>query len=364
MKLQIEITTRCNLSCKHCVRSFCRIEERKMNVQKFKSIVDSFDADRIILYGYGEPLLHEDLKDLLRIANTRAETLIVTNATLNFKKIADYVDILGVSINSASVLRSKLNDVEEASKHADVWISTILTKDNISELFDIVSLASEIDVNVIATNLNPYNKNLYEQALFVELSERPVDECLKHFNSPEDIEKFLAEVSKLDQNSLELYNQMLEEIGKYHLNVSGVAERWERIKTAKKVKITFERVKELAESLGVSLDLPKLFADELERACPYEDAVFVRVDGKIVPCSEFAYTHPMFVNRHSKLVVEQTLNEVFDKKRKNLVKNFPWCGDCQFADICWFVEENRDCYGNEPSCSECLASVGIVRCLL
>lgn len=335
-----------------------------MDIQTFKSIVDSFDADRIILYGYGEPLLHEDLKDLLRIANVRAETLIVTNATLNFKKIAENVDILGVSINSASVLRSKLSDIAEASKHADVWISTILTKDNISELFDLVSLASETGVNITATNLNPYNRSMYERALFVELSEKPVDECLKHFNSPEDIEKFLAEVSRLDQNFLELYNQMLEDIGKYHLNVSGVAERWERIKTAKKVKMTFERAKELAESLGIQFDLPKLFADELERYCPYEDAVFVRVDGKIVPCSEFAYTHPMFVNCHSKLVVEQSLDDAFDKKRKNLVKNFPWCGDCQFAEVCWFVEENRDCYGNEPSCSECLASVGIVRCLL
>ncbi len=364
MKLQIEISTKCNLSCKHCVRSFCGIEEREMNVQTFKSIVDSFDADRIILYGYGEPLLHEDLKDLLRIANARAETLIVTNATLNFKKIAEDVDILGVSINSAGVLRSKLSDVAEAYKHAEVWISTILTKDNISELFDLVSLASNVGVGIVATNLNPYDKSMYEQTLFVELSERPVDECLKHFSNPEDIDRFLADVSKLDRNSLKLYNRMLEEIGGYHLNVSGVAERWGRIETAKKVKMTFERAKELAKSLGIKVDLPKLFADELDRRCPYEDAVFVRVDGKVVPCFEFAYTHPMFVNNHSKLVVERTLDEAFDRKRRNLVRNFPWCGDCQFADVCWFVEENRDCYGNEPSCSECLASVGIVRCLL
>jgi len=154
----------------------------------------------------------------------------------------------------------------------------------------------------------------------------------------------------------------------HHLNLPVIVENQHRIELARNVEAIFRKARKVAKEYQIRLSLPNVFADANERKCPYEDAVFIRSDGKITPCMEFAYTHPMYVNGHEKVVEEyvvdvSNLNEFMDKK-KNLVEEFPWCGDCQFAVGCWFVEGVMDCYGNSPSCSECLYSAGIARCLI
>ena len=141
---------------------------------------------------------------------------------------------------------------------------------------------------------------------------------------------------------------------------------------------------EVAKSSGVELKVPKVFPDAAERSCPYEEkrSVYVRSDGKVAPCMELAYTHPEYVNSHNKLVHEYLIGDVKSESlskilsneefkrlremRKNLTRNCPWCGDCPYSELeCWFVKDNLiDCYGNAPSCSECLYSVGLASCII
>ena len=141
---------------------------------------------------------------------------------------------------------------------------------------------------------------------------------------------------------------------------------------------------EIAESSGVELRVPKVFSDAADRTCPYEEkhSIYVRRDGKVAPCMELAYTHPEYVNSHNKLVHEYLIGDVkseslskilsnegfkrFREMRKNLIRNCPWCGDCPYSELeCWFVKDNLlDCYGNSPSCSECLYSVGLASCII
>ena len=325
MRLQVEITTRCNLNCEYCLRRFARIERRDMSIETFERILDEFDPDIVALYGFGEPLLHPQLIDMIRKANKRAETVLVTNGTLKAKleRVAEEVNVLGVSYP---------NEFEGA------FLSFVLTKEN----YRILPKLAE-DREVFVSHVNPYSSEIYSKAVFFEMSLERVEWCKERFEDPEDLRVFIERVSRLERDAIAEYDRMMEEIG--DVNLERLAEEWERVEFVTKV---MEFLKDC------NADLPNFFAKE--RRCPFEDGAFVRVDGKVFPCSEYAYPHPMFVNGHSKWI--GTFEEV-DKD----VSSYPWCGDCKFLRGCWFVDECRDCYGNEPSCSECLASAGIYRCL-
>ena len=323
MKLQIEITTRCNLRCDFCLRRFTRIEERDMDMETFKRILDEFDPDVVALYGFGEPLLHPHVLEFIRIANKRAKTILVTNGTLEIDGLAEEVSLLGVSYPGR---------LEKA------FISFVITKDN----YRILPKLAE-DAEIFASHLNPYSREIYDRAVFFEMSLDKVKWCRERFEDPGDLEDFIKRVSKLERDAVADYRRMIDEIG--DVNLDRLAKEWKRVEFVR-------RVEEFLRDCNA--DLPNFFVKE--RRCPFEDGAFVRVDGKIFPCSEYAYPHPMFVNGHYKWI------EAFENVNKE-VSSYPWCGDCTFLDGCWFVDKCRDCYGNEPSCSECLASAGIYRCL-
>lgn len=82
-KIYIEITNSCNLNC-----SFCSKDKRKKNILsvfEFEHIMKSIDkyTNYIYLHVLGEPLLHKDLDQILKIAkNYNKKVNITTNGTL------------------------------------------------------------------------------------------------------------------------------------------------------------------------------------------------------------------------------------------------------------------------------------------
>jgi MoaA/NifB/PqqE/SkfB family radical SAM enzyme len=67
---QIEITTRCPLACRMCIRhSLSEWVSADMSLNNFEKLVPYFhDVETIILQGWGEPLLHTDLCAMIRAA--------------------------------------------------------------------------------------------------------------------------------------------------------------------------------------------------------------------------------------------------------------------------------------------------------
>ncbi len=358
MKIQIELTNRCNLSCSHCIRNYWNAKPADLPLSKFKEIVDTFDADRFILYGFGESTIHKDFNEILKVARSKAEVLLVTNG-LNVSRFADKIDVLAISINQ---FNKSIRSMLKGLKSDKLYISVILTKDNIHEFPELVKWACENEINVITTNLVPYSAEMYEKTLFVEVSRKSVEIC----KNLSDINKFSREVARLSPKALKLYKEVLDALGEYDLNLSYISKNWDRILMAERAESTLRKVEEIASAYDIELDLPKMFADAKNRRCPYEDCIFVRADGKFAPCMELAYTHPLYLE-FERIIEERTSDNVdneFFKKKRNLDEFFPWCGDCQFAEGCWYIDESMDCYGNKPSCSQCLYSVGIAKCLL
>jgi radical SAM protein with 4Fe4S-binding SPASM domain len=80
----IEITTRCNLSCAHCARSFVKTPGEDMPLERFRQVLSLLPhAYRVTLVGLGEPLLHPRIADLVAEAASRGRRVgLVTNAML------------------------------------------------------------------------------------------------------------------------------------------------------------------------------------------------------------------------------------------------------------------------------------------
>lgn len=94
LKIYIEPTNRCNLSCSFCARDNMKRSITSMDINMFINIIDALPENvTICLTGNGEPLLNNKIYDMIQIAsNKQMDTYLITNGTVltdeNIKKLA------------------------------------------------------------------------------------------------------------------------------------------------------------------------------------------------------------------------------------------------------------------------------------
>jgi len=78
----IEITTRCTLGCAACARTQLKLKSRHMSCEDFCRVLEKLPhAYRIVLVGLGEPLLHPEVIDFIKIAVAQGRRVgLVTNS--------------------------------------------------------------------------------------------------------------------------------------------------------------------------------------------------------------------------------------------------------------------------------------------
>ncbi|BBO81599.1 hypothetical protein DSCO28_21650 [Desulfosarcina ovata subsp. sediminis] len=105
IQLNIEITSRCNLSCGHCARSVVKRPPKDMAAEAFEFILELMpNTFKIILVGLGEPTLHPALPELVRIATGRGHRVgLVTNAMALDKKLSRRLMAAGLGSLTASL---------------------------------------------------------------------------------------------------------------------------------------------------------------------------------------------------------------------------------------------------------------------
>lgn len=142
--LNVEITTRCNLECEFCYRSFIDCPPRDLAPRTFKRILQAFPrTSKISFIGLGEPLLNPDLSKLIRIAkNDGRKVDLTTNCILVNQEEADElvnvgVDEFFVSLNRAGGRRwMGLKNILEAKKKKRsprITIQTVAMNQNMKE---------------------------------------------------------------------------------------------------------------------------------------------------------------------------------------------------------------------------------------
>lgn len=101
------VSRRCNLHCAHCYTdSFDRAYEGELTTAEAKAVIDDLAAfgAPVILFSGGEPLLRDDLPELVERAHRRGiRTVLSTNGTLLIHAVAAELKELGVSYVGVSI---------------------------------------------------------------------------------------------------------------------------------------------------------------------------------------------------------------------------------------------------------------------
>jgi len=339
----IEVTTRCNLNCTICVRQVWRDAPGEMTWGTFKEVIqglrDFSKLERLTFGGFGEPLLHPRLPEMLELAATLGVRLTVTTNGLLLDEettrllLKAGVDQVVVSLDTAHaqahqlspskgaqelVLRNVRRLVHLAERRPwpplNLGLEFVATRSNKSELVRLRGIASDLGASfVLVSNLLPHSTEMANEILYD--SDQPVSPPLC----------------------------------------------WP--------------VRDRGAIVWGRMDLPRMKWGAWRRCRFIEDqAMVIGWDGGVSPCYALMHSYPYCIYGRVKNVTRYVLGQVGKQSLADIwnsegyvrfrakVRDFRFasCVDCGLA--CTFAEDNQDCRGNVPSCADCLWAQDIVRC--
>ncbi len=345
-KLYIEATSGCNLQCRTCIRNVWSDPPAKMPMDTFRRLTDGLDGlpdlRRVVFTGFGEPLTHPDILDMIEAVRQRDLAVTVGSNGLLLKPnmarelVRLGVDRLVVSVDGvkpetyADVRGAQLSEVLNNIRHLNeakrelgslspaLGIEFVVLKSNVAELAELTGLASRLNASrVLVSNVLPYTEEMRDQVLYGYEPRPPFK-----------------------------------------------AGGWP--------------VKADAWVMWGTLELPRMYWGA-ERRCRFvqDKAIVVGWDGGISPCYALSHNYSYFAIDGRKKQVsryllgnadEQSLAEIWmseDYVRfRGEVRafHFPSCPNCDLRESCDLRERNEGCWGWNPSCADCLWAQDIVRC--
>ena len=345
-KLYIQPTTDCNLHCRTCIRNVWDAPEAQMSMDTFQRLLESLDdlpnLTRVVFSGFGEPLTHPNILEMIQTVRRRdlAVTLgsngLLLDAEMARELVRLGVDRLVVSVDGvkpetyarirgamlSQVLSNirALNEVKSqlGSLTPALGIEFVVLRSNVAELAELTGLASRLNAaRVLVSNVLPYTEEMHSEILYGHEPRLPI-------------------------------------------NTRG----WP--------------VKADAWVMWGTLELPRMHWGA-ERRCRFvqDRAIVVGWDGGISPCYGLSYNYSYFTMDGRKKQVrryvlgnvnEQPLAEIWMSEEyvrfRSEVRgfHFPSCPDCDLREGCDLRERNEGCWGWNPSCADCLWAQDIVRC--
>ncbi len=339
----IEVTTRCNLDCAMCIRHAWKDGQGRMEKETFQAALVGLQAfpklKRVVFGGYGEPLTHPHLVEMItQVSGLGVGVTLITNGLLLKRSLTEAliragVDTLVVSLNSMHLqayqqagLKSGFDQVLEnlqelrdlirdsGFKLPALGIEFVATQSNLPEVYKLPELAREVGASfVIVNNLLPHTEELSKEILYDR-----------------------EELIKLG--------------GGWGVHRAG----WVKWGWPQTPRMKWGAVRKCR------------FVDEL--------SVTIGWDGEVSPCSALMHSYTYFIYGRRKEVTRYTLGNVRERSlveiwtSEDYVKfrakvhdfRFPSCVDCGMD--CTYAQENVDCFGNDPSCADCLWAQGIFHC--
>ncbi|MDF2614378.1 MAG: Tungsten cofactor oxidoreductase radical maturase [Clostridia bacterium] len=342
-KVYLELTNRCNLNCAMCYRKTWHHQERDMEesvLEKcIQQIYDIPSIQEIVLGGIGEPTFSEEVQKVMNALKNYHLTL-TTNGTIMHESmretIVETVNRMIISIDGPSevfyhIRKFSLEQITQNLKALNklkqkrrsnvpaVSFQLVLSASNKDSIFEVIDLASELEVSgVIISNILP---------------------------------------ATLEDKGLVLYT------------------RYENTE----IQTLFKKLQNYALAKKVALQLPA-YQLKTERRCKFieDKAAVITSSGDVVPCYRFAHNGTEVVfERHKNVythifgnISETSLEDIWEGSayasfRSTVFNNhYPSCIDCDLADGCDMVRSSEaDCYGNMPSCGDCLWSRKLIYCV-
>jgi MoaA/NifB/PqqE/SkfB family radical SAM enzyme len=169
---QIELTSRCNLSCEMCQHSFDSLQKDDLTLEQFKQILDQLPfLINLTLQGLGEPFLNPDIFLMIKEAKKRNIRVgLTTNATLLTKsKIQEIIDSnldwMYISLDAVdksvyeNIRRGAIYETTMANirnffetkgdKKPDTNFWSLIMEENLPQIPRIIKLAGELGVQKV-----------------------------------------------------------------------------------------------------------------------------------------------------------------------------------------------------------------------
>ena len=354
-KLYIEVTNRCNLDCRTCMRNAWEEPLGNMEFDLFQGIMSELgrnpDSPIVFFGGIGEPLSHPDIIKMVQLAKeTGCRVEMISNGILLNEDMARElmnagIDCLWVSIDGAhpnSYSDVRLGDhLPEILENLEQWkrlalsrkdrrielgISFVALKRNIQDLPEIVELALHLQAQRFSlSNVEAYTKDLYPETLY------PMTVSL-------DIPPDGIWVPRFDNNLID-----------------------ERILSRIRENFQTPEPRE-ASSVGV---------------CPFASrhSLSIRWDGMLSPCLPLLHSHTVHFQHYARpwpafhlaslrkdplnVIRESVVFREFIRKLQDF--SFAPCLTCNGCDLP--SENGEDCFGNvHPACGGCLWAQGFIVC--
>ena len=339
-KIYIEVTAECNFSCITCIRHSWSDAMGQMSSRVFERVVASFDGlpdlRTIHFGGFGEPLTHPEILAMINRCKSMGYTVeMITNGSLLKETMAlalidaglDYlfVSLDGSDSESYETIRPGANfeevvgnikqlqrlKKEQKSVFPRIGIEFVATKANFSRLPFMRKVVDELNADrFVVTNMLPYHESMKDEILY----DKGADMLNFGWESP-----------------------LLS------------------VKTAPKMKL------------------------ETQRSCRFVEskATAITWQGNVSPCYALMHNYDCYILGRKKTmhahyvgnVMKQSLAEIWADpayatfrwiSRNSL---YPSCTDCRQADGCNLAQSNEgDCWGNKPSCGDCLWARDLIVC--
>lgn len=406
-KLFVELTTRCNLTCRMCVKQSLGNEIRQgdMSRETFLALAPAFPRLKsLILNGIGESLLHPDLEDFIRIARQamppEGRIGFQSNGLLLDEKRAISLVQAGldrICLSLDAICPDMFREIREGGEVEDlrqafaalrsagnacpdtrlqVGVEFVVMRDNLHQLPDALRWSASQGASfAIVTHLLPYNFEQLSQSLFdpntdqaVELyqtwNKRAISEGIdvsqyffvnfyKFYRTPEEqrIVDFVREMVA-DARSRGIFFHVRNLIARDH-------------SLADEVALVFDRAKAVAEESGIDLILPGV-SPKADRGCDFieEGSAFVSWDGAVHPCYFLWHRYPCYFSYWRKYVPglespwgSSTALHYTNWRKFVTPKSFGNTGDRGILDI-WndpgFLSFRDEVLSDEfPCCSNC-----------
>lgn len=364
--IYVEVTNKCNLNCSTCMRNVWDVKYGHMSNETFERILSAFDhipdKPELFIGGYGEPLSHPGILELIKLAKKRGHRVsLISNGILLTEDVSRalidlHLDMLWVSLDGASpecytdvrlgdslpvVLENlvRLRSIKYQRFGLSIWsgypklgIAFVAMQRNIHELGEVIRLGSRLGaMEFSVSNVLAHDASLLKETLYM----RSLDLIAGQQIRP-----------TVHLPMMDVQNQTLAALGEVMKDLNQL---------------------ELTESL---------LNQNIDR-CPFIErgSLAVRWDGKVSPCLPLLYTHHYYLadrDRTSReyFVGDVNKNGLFDiwnhkdyRELRKRLQDFDF-SPCAFCNSCEMANENmEDCFGNvQPSCGGCLWAQGLIRC--
>ncbi len=362
-RLYVEVTNRCNLSCRMCVRSTWDEPHGEMDAATFGRILAGLGAfspcPSVFFGGFGEPLAHSGIVNMVRqVKATGGQVELVTNATLltpemSHGLIEAGLDVMWVSLDGATAesygdvrLGAGLNgvlanlDAFRRLRRAairplpHIGIAFVAMRRNIADLPGLLNLGRRLGASLYSvSNVLPYTADMAGQAMY--------GRALSQFGYPPTPYTPHVDLARIDLN--DATQPALLALLRRETDISYAG-----------------------SALGDARD-----------HCPFIDrgSGAVGWDGSLSPCLPLLHTHSAYLDERRRTSRRWILGNVNQCSPADLwhlpehiafrerVQAFDF-SPCTFCGGCEWAEANEeDCYGNTfPTCGGCLWAQGVIRC--